>query len=49
MLWTLALLFVILWGLGLLTGYTLGGFVHVLLVIALVAVILRLFSGRRLA
>lgn len=47
MLWTLAVILLILWALGLLTGYTLGGFVHVLIVIAIIALIFRLVSGRR--
>ena len=47
MLWTLAVMLVILWALGLLTGYTLGGLVHVLIVIAIIAVLLRVISGRR--
>nr|MBN2278798.1 lmo0937 family membrane protein [candidate division Zixibacteria bacterium] len=47
MLWTIAMIMLILWALGLLTGYTLGGLVHVLIVIAIIAVIFRLISGRR--
>jgi hypothetical protein len=47
MLETIAVLLIILWMLGLLTSYTLGGLIHVLLVIALVAIVLRLISGRR--
>lgn len=48
MLWTLAVLFVVLWGLGLVTSYTMGGFIHILLVLAVVAVAVRLIQGRRL-
>ena len=48
MLWTLALLLLVLWGLGLVTSYTLGGFIHILLVLAIVAVAIRLIQGRRL-
>ena len=48
MLWTIAVILLILWALGLLTGYTMGGLVHILIVIALVAVIFRVISGRRL-
>lgn len=48
MIWTLALILLILWGLGLLTGYTLGGLVHVLIVVAIIVVLFRLISGRRL-
>jgi uncharacterized protein (DUF58 family) len=47
MLWTIALLFLILWGVGTVTSYTMGGFVHLLLVFALAAVLLRLIQGRR--
>jgi len=47
MLETLAVLLIVLWLLGLLTSYTLGGLIHLLLVIAVVAIILRLISGRR--
>jgi Family of unknown function (DUF5670) len=47
MLWTLALIFLILWGLGLVTSYTLGGFIHILLVVALVVVVVRVIQGRR--
>ena len=47
MLWTLFVVLLILWLLGLATATTLGGFIHVLLVIALVVLILQLLSGRR--
>jgi hypothetical protein len=47
MLYTLALVLLVLWLLGLVSSYTLGGFIHVLLVIALVMVILRVISGRK--
>jgi hypothetical protein len=47
MLMTLAIILIVLWALGLIGGYTAGGLVHVLLVIALVVVILRVLSGRR--
>jgi Family of unknown function (DUF5670) len=46
MLETLAVILVALWLLGLVTSYTMGGLVHILLVIAIVAVLLRVFSGR---
>ena len=46
-LYTLAIVLVILWLLGVLSSYTLGGFVHALLVIALVMVLLRIISGRK--
>jgi hypothetical protein len=47
MLWTIALVLLVLWLLGLMSGYALGGFIHVLLVIALVIVVLRIIQGRR--
>lgn len=47
MLYTLAVVLLILWVLGLATSYTLGGFIHILLVIAVVMVLLNLISGRR--
>ena len=49
MLWTIFVILLILWVLGLVSGYTLGGFVHVLLVIAVVVLIVNLISGRRVA
>ena len=49
MLETNAVILVILWILGLVSSYTLGGFIHVLLVIALVVIVLRLIQGRRVA
>ena len=48
MLWTIAVILLVLWGLGLVTGYTMSGFIHVLIVIAIVAVLVRIISGRRL-
>lgn len=47
MLWTLILILVVLWALGMVTSTTMGGFIHILLVIALVVVIFRLIQGRR--
>ena len=47
MLWTIAVVLMLLWLLGLVTSYTLGGFIHLLLVIALVTVLLRVIQGRR--
>jgi hypothetical protein len=47
MLYTIAVVLVILWLLGLVTSYTLGGFIHVLLVIAVVMILLNFISGRR--
>ena len=49
MLWTLALILLVLWALGLVTGYTMSGFLHILLVVAIVTVLFRIISGRRLA
>jgi hypothetical protein len=46
MLYTIAVVLLILWVLGLVTSYTLGGFIHILLVIAIVVVLLRVISGR---
>ena len=47
MLWTIAVVLLVLWLLGLVTSYTLGGFIHLLLVIAIVVVLLRIIQGRR--
>ena len=47
MLYTIALILVVLWLLGLVTGATMGGFIHILLVIAVVVVLLRIISGRK--
>ncbi|MEO8048804.1 MAG: lmo0937 family membrane protein [Acidobacteriota bacterium] len=47
MLWTIALILFILWALGLVTSYTLSGFIHILLVLAIVAVIMGIVQGRR--
>ena len=47
MIYTIAVLLIILWLLGLVTTYTLGGFIHILLVIALVMVVVQLITGRR--
>ena len=46
MLYTIAVVLLILWLLGLVTSFTLGGFIHILLVVAVVMVVLRLISGR---
>ena len=46
---TIAIVLIVLWALGLVSGYALGGFIHVLLVIAIMVFALRLFSGRRVA
>ena len=47
MLWTIFVILLIMWALGLVTSYTMGGFVHVLLVIALVVLVVNLIQGRR--
>lgn len=47
MLYTIAVVLLILWALGLVTSYTMGGFIHVLIVIAIIVVLLRVISGRR--
>lgn len=46
MLWTIAVVLLILWLLGVVSSYTLGGFIHILLVLAIVAVLIRLIQGR---
>ncbi len=48
MLETIAIILVVLWLLGFLTSYTMGGFIHILLVIAVIVIIIRLIQGRRL-
>ncbi len=47
MLWTLTMILVVLWLLGLVSSTTMGGFIHILLVLALVLVVLRILQGRR--
>lgn len=47
MLWTIAVVLVILWALGLTSGYVLSGFIHILLIIALAAVLIRIIQGRK--
>lgn len=47
MLWTVAVVLTVLWLLGLVSSYTMGGFIHILLVIAVVVVLLRIISGRK--
>ena len=48
MLWTLAVVLMVLWLLGLVSSYTMGGFIHILLVLAVVVVLVRIIQGRRL-
>jgi len=47
MLWIIAVVFIVLWVLGLVTSYTMGGFIHILVVVAAVVVIVRIIRGRR--
>jgi hypothetical protein len=47
MLWTIAVILIILWALGLVSSYTLGGFIHILLVVAVIVVLLNVIQGRR--
>ena len=47
MLWTIAVLLMLLWLVGLVTSYTLGGFIHLLLVLAVIVVLFRVISGRK--
>ena len=46
MLWTIAVLLLILWFLGMVSSYTLGGFIHILLVLAIITVLIRVIQGR---
>ncbi len=48
MLWTIAVILVVLWALGLATSHAVGGLIHVLLVLAVVAVLIRVIQGRRI-
>ena len=47
MLWTLAVVLIILWLLGFVSSYTMGGFIHILLVIAIVVILVRVIQGRK--
>jgi hypothetical protein len=47
MLWTICMVLIILWLLGVVTSYTMGGLIHILLVIAIIVVLLRVIQGRR--
>jgi Family of unknown function (DUF5670) len=49
MLWTVAVVLVVLWALGMVTSSTMGGFIHVLLVVAVIVVLLRVIQGRSLS
>ena len=48
MLWTLAVILIVLWLLGLVSSYTMGGFIHILLVVAIIIVLVRVIQGRPL-
>lgn len=48
MLWTIAVILIILWLLGFVSSYTMGGFIHILLVVAIIVVIIRLIQGRNI-
>ena len=47
MLWTIFVILLVLWLLGVVTSYTMGGFIHILLVLAIVVVLIRVIQGRR--
>lgn len=47
MLWTIFLILLILWLFGIISGYTLGGYIHILILIAVVVVVIRIIQGRR--
>ncbi|MBS1493243.1 MAG: lmo0937 family membrane protein [Bacteroidetes bacterium] len=48
MLWTIAVILIILWLLGFVSSYTMGGFIHILLVVAVIVIIIRLIQGRNI-
>ena len=47
MLWTIAVILIVLWALGLVSSYTMGGFIHILIVVALVVIVISVIQGRR--
>ena len=47
MLWTIAVLMILMWALGMVSSYTIGGFIHILLVLAVISVLIQLINGRR--
>lgn len=47
MLWTIAVILLVLWALGLVSAYTMGGFIHLLLVLAIIVILIRVIQGRR--
>lgn len=48
MLWTIASILIVLWILGLVTNFTMGGFIHILIIIAVIVLLIRIIRGRRL-
>jgi hypothetical protein len=48
MLWTISMILIVLWLFGMVTAYTMGGLIHILLVIAIIVVLLRIIQGRRI-
>ncbi|HEY4837725.1 MAG TPA: lmo0937 family membrane protein [Candidatus Acidoferrales bacterium] len=48
MLWTICVVLVVLWALGMVSSYTMGGFIHILLVLAIIVLLIRVIQGRRL-
>ena len=48
MLWTIAVILIVLWLLGIVTSFTMGGFIHILIVIAVIVVLVRLISGKKI-
>jgi hypothetical protein len=48
MLWTIAVVLIVLWALGLVSAYTMGGFIHILLVLAIIVVLVRVIQGRKI-
>jgi hypothetical protein len=47
MLWTIAVILIVLWALGLVSSYTMGGFIHILIVLAIVVILISVITGRR--
>lgn len=47
MLWTIAVILIVLWALGLVSSYTMGGFIHILLIIAVIVLLLNIIQGRK--
>ncbi|MGB8331958.1 MAG: lmo0937 family membrane protein [Polyangiales bacterium] len=47
MLWTIAVVLIVLWALGLVSSYTMGGFIHILLVVAVIVLLVQIIQGRR--